>query len=169
MEFIIRKAGAEDVAGIMKVMEEAAGDKLHPQWFAADDEEYVRTHLSHGSFTLVAETETNQIAGFLIVKKPAREENLGLYLDFEEEKLEKVMVMDSAAVSQPYRGNHLQWRLVEEAEKIIDKKETAYLLCTVHPQNRYSLSNMQNHGYEVQKAIKCYGGLDRYVLMKAVL
>ena len=43
MEFLIRKAGPADVRGIMRIMEQAGTCHIHPDWFVADDEAYVRS------------------------------------------------------------------------------------------------------------------------------
>ena len=45
MEFQIRKAEPADVRGIMRIMEQAGKCHIHPEWFVADDEAYVRAHL----------------------------------------------------------------------------------------------------------------------------
>lgn len=168
MEFCIRNAGCADVSGIMKVMEEARTTTLHGEWFVADDENFVRDHLEENGFIVVAETQEGEIAGFFLVKYPCLEENLGTYLDYTEEELKKVAVMDSAAVAGSYRGNRLQEKMLKAAEKQIDKKRFCYLMCTVHPDNRYSLSNMERNGYIIRKKILCYGGLSRYILEKTI-
>lgn len=165
MIFQIRKATPVDLPKIMEVMKEAGNNPVHPDWFVDDDREYVKGHLDHRGFVVVAEAPKGEIAGFFLVKEPTQEENLGRYLDFSPQELEKVAVMDSAAVKSIYRGNGLQGKMLEEAEKLLDK-QFIYLLCTIHPDNVYSLHNMQNHGYEIQKKVKCYGGLDRFILMK---
>ena len=165
MTFQIRKATREDLPQIMEVMEEAASNSIHPDWFVDDDLEFVENHLDHHGFVVVAEASGGEIAGFFLVKEPAEEENLGKYLDFPHQKLAKVAVMDSAAVRSTYRGNGLQGKMLEEAEKLLDQR-FIYLMCTIHPDNIYSLHNMQNHGYEIQRTVKCYGGLDRHILMK---
>ena len=41
-----------------------------------------------------------------------------------------------------------------------------YLMCTVHPENRFSRYNMESHGYQVKKIARCYGGLERCILLK---
>ena len=45
MEFQIRKAEPADVRGIMRIMEQVGTCHIHPDWFVADDEDYVRAHL----------------------------------------------------------------------------------------------------------------------------
>ena len=137
--FLIRKADEADVVGIMKVMNEAQGDKEHPDWFVADNEDYIRAHLK---------------------------DNLGTYLDFDEEQLAHVAVMDSAVVGNAYRGNGLQGRMLDSAENFLNLEEYYYLMCTIHPDNQFSRRNMENHGYEVKKIALCYGGLSRCILLK---
>ena len=86
--FRIRKAEMTDVDEIMAVMHEAKNDKEHPDWFVSDDEEYVRTHIEEQGFVIVAQTADGSVAGFFIIKYPEnREDNLGTYLDFDEEQL----------------------------------------------------------------------------------
>lgn len=168
MDFKIRRAEIRDISGIMKLMEEAAGNRKHPEWFVSDDEAYIREHLYGSGFIIAAEAGNDEIAGFFIVKKPEMEDNLGVYLDFDEEKLSQVAVMDSAVVGCAWRGNGLQGRMLEMAETLLDKKKFRYLMCTIHPDNVYSLHNMQNHGYVVKKTAKCYGGLTRHILLKEI-
>lgn len=166
MNFIIRKAEEHDLSGIMKIMKEAENNPVHPQWFVSDEEETVRAHLTEDGFVIVAETEEKALAGFFIVKYPELEENLGTYLSFSEEELEKVVHMDSAVVSAGYRGHGLQGKMLKAAEDLIDKDKWKYLMCTVHPENRFSLSNMTGHGYEIRATVQCYGGLTRHILVK---
>ena len=48
---------------------------------------------------IVAQTADGSVAGFFLIKYPEnREDNLGTYLDFDEEQLSHVAVMDSAVV-----------------------------------------------------------------------
>lgn len=165
--FLIRKADETDISGIMKVMNEAQNDKSHPDWFVSDNEEYIRTHLKEHGFVIVAESAEGEIAGFFLIKYPEnREDNLGTYLDFEEEQLAHIAVMDSAVVGNAYRGNGLQGRMLEAAESFLDLEKYYYLMCTIHPDNQFSRHNMESHGYEVKKIALCYGGLPRCILLK---
>ena len=165
MEFILRKADRNDVDEIMGIMRETQEDTSHPDWFAADNEEYILGHLQGKGFTIVAVGE-NEIAGFFVVKKPEPEENLGIFLDFSKEQCERVWIMDTAVVAKKWRGHGLQSRMLLAAEEELTAFSPGYLLCTVHPENSYSLNNMQNNGYKVMKKVFCYGGLERFVLMK---
>ena len=89
-----------DMDGIMAVMYEAQNDKTHPDWFVSDDEEYVRAHMKEHGFVIVAQAADDSVAGFFLIKYPEnRADNLGIYLDFDEEQLSHIAVMDSAVVS----------------------------------------------------------------------
>lgn len=165
MEFVLRKAGRNDVAGIMRIMREAKEDTSHPDWFVADNEEYIKDHLQGKGFAIVAEAE-EEIAGFFVVKKPEPEENLGVYLNFSKEQCDRVWIMDTAAVAKKWRGHGLQTRMLLAAEEELKAFEPGYLMCTVHPKNRYSLNNMQKNGYKAMKKAYCYGGLERFILLK---
>lgn len=156
----------DDVDGIMEIMEEVRCNTEHPDWFVADDEAFVRAHLADRGFVIVAETMDGRIAGFFLVKEPEDNENLGVYLGFEKEKLARVAIMDSAAVGSEFRGHGLQGKMLEAAEAILDKERFSYLMCTVHPDNLYSLRNMQKHGYEIKTKTRCYGSLERDILLK---
>ena len=156
-----------DVDEIMAVMHEAKNDKEHPDWFVSDDEEYVRTHIEEQGFVIVAQTADGSVAGFFLIKYPEnREDNLETYLDFDEEQLSHVAVMDSAVVCCAYRGNGLQGHMLEEAERLLDTDQYYYLMCTIHPDNQFSRHNMEIHGYEVKRTALCYGGLPRCILLK---
>ena len=147
--FRIRKAEMTDVDEIMAVMHEAKNDKEHP------------------GFVIVAQTADGSVAGFFLIKYPEnREDNLGTYLDFDEEQLSHVAVMDSAVVCCAYRGNGLQGHMLEEAERLLDTDQYYYLMCTIHPDNQFSRHNMESHGYEVKRTALCYGGLPRCILLK---
>lgn len=166
MDFLIRRANENDLDGIMKIMREAENNPVHPDWFVSDDEASVRRQLEAQGFIMVAETEDQKIAGFFMIKYPDEEENMGKYLSFSKKQLEQVAHMESAVVSADYRGNRLQERMLHAAEEHLDKSKWKYLMSTVHPENRFSLSNMQRNGYEIQMTVQCYGGLTRHVLMK---
>lgn len=164
MKFIIRESNAQDVPEIMQIMHSAAQNGTPLEWYVTDTEEEVKKVLQKG-IVLVAENE-NTVAGFFIAKYPDLESNLGIFLDYSEKQLAEVVLMDSAAVAPAFRGFGLQGKMLEEIEKRINWQKYHYAMCTVHPNNKYSLHNMQKHGYEVKKTVKCYGENIRHVLVK---
>ena len=59
-------------------------------------------------------------------------------------------------------------KMVHTAEEELSGQGKRILLCTVHPENRYSLNNMLNQGYAIQKRVEKYGS-ERLVLRKDIL
>ncbi len=180
MEFIIKRAFWEDLLELAAIMKIGKAGMTNPEWFMEDSKEYIRDHIGHGpvaaedaGFTLKAVTMIEGkevIAGFFMVAFPGiGEKNLGHHLNMAEEQLKLVAHMDSVVILPQFRGYKLQYRLMGAAEEVL-RKETGYTIwmATVHPDNKYSLSNVQAHGYEVvAEAIK-YGGCRRYVLKKEI-
>lgn len=172
-EFMIRKAGAADVDAVWNLMEQVKAGMDHPEWYVTDTRSWVETHMEEAGFTLVAETESGELAGFFIVDFPAKRPGCGyekevaeLGLGLCEEELKQVAYMDSAAVSPAYRGHHLQSRLLLEAERELKNRSENHCFCTVHPDNYASLHTMQRHGYQILATKEKYGGLIRHVLYK---
>ena len=75
--------------------------------------------------------------------------------------------MDTSVVHPAYRGQGLQRKMVQTAEKALSGRGEKILLCTVHPENQYSLRNMQTQGYSIRKRVEMYGS-ERYILQKNI-
>lgn len=168
-EFTIRRAEPGDVDAIAKIMEIVRDSMEQPEWFVADDRAWVESHIQDQGFTMVAETAAlpAEIAAFFIVAFPkADENNLGQELKLNEEQLLLTAHMDSAAVLPLYRGNHLQGRLLEAAERELCRYPHQYLLATVHPENHASLHTMLRHGYVIVATKEKYHGRLRHILYK---
>lgn len=175
MEFLIDRAGMKHLPGIMEVMADAEKTVQKKEWFAADNEKFMQSILSGKGFIIGAwEKDTKEMAAFFAVVIPDKKDNMGKYAGLSEEELQKVVYMDSAAVKAKFRGNKLQQKMLLAAEEELDKRQKEerqdcqYRMCSVHPENSYSLQNMTGNGYEIAARTELYGGLDRYVLCKKV-
>lgn len=180
MEFEITRALPEDAEVLISIMKEVTAGLTNREWFIDDDADYIRAHIGHVpvlkgdcGFTLKAVTKVDDkevIAGFFMVDFPGTgERNLGHHIGLEEVGLAKVAHMDSVVILPQFRGHKLQFRLMGAAEQIL-RRETDYTIwmATVHPDNTYSLSNVEAHGYEVVAEAVKYGGYHRYVLKKEI-
>ena len=178
MEFEIKRAIPEDAEVLISIMEEVTAGLTNREWFIDDDADYIRAHIGNVpvagedcGFTLKAVTQKDDkevIAGFFMVDFPGTgERNLGHHIGLEEARLNKVAHMDSVVILPQFRGHKLQFKLIGAAEEVL-RRETDYTIwmATVHPDNKYSLSNVEAHGYEVVAEATKYGGFRRYVLKK---
>ena len=135
-----------------------------------------------------------ELAAFLIVRHPREaEDNLGQELwkmfvevsperqgehvainrmpadrSTRQELLQRTAHMESAAVAPSHRGKGLQRKLLARAEEIEIARGTKYLMATVHPDNSYSLRNLEAAGYQCVLETEKYGGLRRKVMCKAL-
>lgn len=166
MNFEIKKADIEDLEDIMDIMADCRNTLKNKEWFVADDEIYVRNHLEKNGFAVIARTDTEKAAGFFLIKYIDQEDELTCALGYDQKKIGKTAVMDSACVRQEYRGYSLQRKMQKAAERMLDKNQYHFLICTIHPDNLASLKSMQKNGFHIRKKIECYGGYTRYILEK---
>ncbi|MCI8659406.1 MAG: GNAT family N-acetyltransferase [Lachnospiraceae bacterium] len=170
-EFIIRRGVFADVKEIAEVMELTQRTMENPEWFVADDYSWIESHIEKQGFTMVAEIKTEQglkeIAAFFIIAFPDMDKkNLGKEIHLTAGQLALVAHMDSVCVRPQYRGNHLQGRLLEAAERELLCFPHQYFLCTVHPDNHASLGTMLSHGYVIVATKDSYYGRIRHILYK---
>lgn len=173
-------ATMEDIAEIKALMDSAVTDFARKDWYVTDDEAFISRHIGGEQPTMPREQGVKpegyilkcivdgKMAAFLIVRHPGdAEDNLGVYLpESEQVNLQLISHMESAAVHPAYRGQGLQGKLLQEAEEIERTRGTKYLMATVHPENIYSLRNLEKEGYKCILETKKYGGLRRKVLCK---
>lgn len=175
MQFLIERIDPDDVAGIR----EAAGlpwlvweQMEHKEWYAPDETEAISKRLRNGEgFAYRAVVmESGETAGvFLVIIPGLSEENLGYDAGLDRELLTRIAHMDSVAILPKFRGNDLQRKLAETAQAELSQKGYRILMCTVHPDNCFSRSNMLKQGYRVVGEAEKYGGHRREILMKEIL
>ena len=158
MELEIRQGGEpEEFIRLLMDVRNAMGES---DWFYLDPPEEIRA-MEPELWTAMDE---NRMAGALSILRPGPAEyNYGFDLDFSEAELHRVIQLDTVAVRPEYRGRGLQRILVAAAEKAQPKG--SIFLCTVHPDNRYSLSNFLASGYHIAKTLPKYGSV-RCILRK---
>lgn len=166
MDITIRKGTFEDTEALIALLREVWHSMDNKEWLYLDDPEEVRELMSDGTMQLWVAMESSRIVAIFDILIPGlRNFNYGYDLGFDEAALLQTVNMDTIAVHPDYRGLGLQQKLMAEAETWAFANGYSSLLCTVHPENRYSLQNMLKLGYTVQKELPKYGST-RYVLRK---
>lgn len=167
MNMTYRMAVMEDVDLVMTVMNQTVEAMTDKSLYMADDREFVKKHISDEGEIILAVAPDNPLpAGFLILRYPKEsEDNLGRDIGLTGEALLKVVHMESAAVALAFRGQGLMRKLIFNGEKIAAGKGYIYGMCTVSPQNPWSLSNMQTCGYKIKATVPKYGGVMRHILI----
>jgi len=137
-------------------------------WFYLDPPDTVREMMADGTMELWVAMDGERLAAAFNILHPGLSAcNYGYELGLTEEELLQVVHMDTSAVHMDYRGMGLQGKMVRTAEAELSGQGRRILLCTVHPDNCYSLNNMLKQGYEIQKRVGKYGS-ERYILRKDI-
>ncbi len=171
MEFRIQKAVPEQYEHVIRMIQNTKQTIKQQEWFAVDSADYMLTALTEnkGIAYFAISQKTNEIAGVFMYVVPGNQpENLGLDIDLPPKELPYVVNMDTVSVLPSYRGHHLQRRLMLFAEEELRKEGYHHLICTIHPENKYSMNNALSLGYEVKKICEKYGGYHRAVLLKTI-
>ena len=77
------------------------------------------------------------------------------------------MLIDSIMVKDEYRGQGLQRKILQFAQKQAEKLKMNGLVATVHPDNIYSLNNFVHEDYKVINRLNIHGG-QREILLKEI-
>lgn len=171
MEFNIEKASQEDACLFAEIILKVWEEMEQKEWFVADAPDYTREKLLEGKGMgyKAVEAENGMPAGVFLVTIPGEsEENLGNDLGMPLSERQKVAHMETAVVLSRYRGNHLQYRMMQEGEGDLRQRGYRYLMCTIHPENTYSLSNALKQGYQIMATKEKYGGYLRHILLKNI-
>lgn len=168
MAIVIRKGGMEHIEALIALLREVWEAMPNREWFYLDSPEDVRQMMADGTMELWVALDGEHLAGAFDILHPGLDAyNYGYDLGFAEEELLRVINMDTAAVHPEYRGRGLQKKLMETAEAELQERGKHILLCTVHPENRFSLNNVLKQGYSIQKELPKYGSV-RYILRKDI-
>lgn len=169
MELEIRKGTVEDTEQVLQLLRDVRESMEHKEWFYLDPPEMFREMMADGSMELWVAMDENRIAAMFNILTPGlKEYNYGYDLGFSREQLLRVVHMDTVAVHPEYRGLGLQRKLMQLAEASLAGSGERILLCTIHPENRYSLQNAQKRGFVIEKKLAKYGSV-RYILRKDIM
>ena len=135
-----------------------------PEWFVAEPYEEFDFWMNEerGILYLAVDEDENVGAMFFVILPGLHPDNLGYDLNMEA-------MMDTAAVLPEFRGHHLQYEMMQHAEADLREMGYKYLLCTVHPENVFSRSNVMKQGYEKLLTKEKYGGFLRDIWMKQII
>ena len=163
MDIQIRKISMDELHKYLEFSHIVKDMMVEDDWFFLDPDEEVREMMERDAVGIWLAEDGDRIAAAFCIVYPGLEEfNIGYDLGFSQEELKRVVHMDTAAVHPDYRGRGLQNRMMGLAEQELQGK---ILLCTIHPDNRYSLNNVLKLGYTIEKKTERYNSV-RYILRK---
>ena len=176
MEFEFRTAGSKDLDALDRLMKKVYAAIPDKDIFLPDSRQSIEKHLFDEGRILMAcplshgigqPAESVLTAAFLIVRFPkGAPDNLGSSKGFDREECDRVVHMESMAADPDYRGFHLQQRLMIQGEALARAAGFVHSMCTVSPDNPWSLNNVLALGYEIVETKPKYGGKLRHILYK---
>lgn len=168
-EIILRVVKKEEAEVVYQVMQEVYDRLENKALFANSDMDYIRAHIEAEGFLVGAYDAFGKMAGNFMVRYPMEaEDNLGRDIGLKQEELCKVVHMESAVVLPEYRGQHLQVKMLQYAEHVIDKERFWYFMATVSPDNPASYRSFEQNGYQLMMTKEKYGGFIRRIYCKKV-
>lgn len=165
----IRRVSAERLREAAEIVRAVESRMVQKEWFVAESYEEFKRWMSadRGLLYLASDMDSGKAAGMFFAVLPGMEpENLGYDIGMKETELGQVALMDTAAVLPEFRGMGLQYRMMQEAERDLKRMGYRYLMCTVHPENRFSRENVRRQGYRHVMTKEKYGGYLRDIWMK---
>lgn len=169
MELVIRKGTLADLEPFIQLLQEVQQGMVHKEWLYLDEPDEFRQMMEKGTMELWTAMDGECLAAAFDILIPGLDSyNYGYDLGFDEKTLMKVVNMDTIAVHPAYRGMGLQKKLMQEAEREVGRRGPKILLCTVHPDNSFSLNNILAQGYTIARKLPKYGSV-RYLLRKDIL
>ena len=167
-EIVLHLAKPEDVPAIMEIMEKAHEAMADPGAYILDDADYVSHYVQRDGFVLLALEDDIPVGFFMAAAPGLRENNLGRYLSFSEDELQKTLMMDSAAVLPQAQGKGIMGKMFAKAVEL-GQQQYPYLVGTVAPGNFPSIRNFEKNGFTVRKTITKPGGQVRLLMGKGDL
>lgn len=156
----------QDIYDLMRKVYERLEDKT---LFVLDSLEYVNAQITKEGFAVIARNKDESMVGAFIFRYPHMEEdNLGRDIQLADEQLNRVVHMESAVVLPEYRGGGLQSKMLQYAEKLIDKNRYKYFMATVSPDNPASYKSLEKNGYKCMTTKEKYHGKIRRIYLKEV-
>ena len=168
MDLQFQKGNSKDAEVFIQFLNDIKAEMPQKEWLYLDPPEVVYSMLENGTMEIWLAMDKDRVAAVFSLLYPGLETyNYGYDLELPETDLLRVVHMDTSAVHKDYRGYGLQRKMVYAVEQELAFQDEKILLCTVHPDNQFSLNNMMQQGYEIQKRVNKYGS-ERFVLRKNI-
>lgn len=164
----IKVLSDSDLDEIIRIQEEAFSVMENSATLRRNTKETFAVCFDEPSIAYGVMYEGRMIAFGMLYCAGEDHENLAYSLDNTDDyDLNKVANVKVIIVRPQFRGNGLQKYLIALLEKHAIDNGYKTLLCTVSPDNQYSMNNFVQSGYEPVKTLNKYGGLARVLLIKS--
>lgn len=166
---LITKEELRDAIALQKYVYEKLPNK---QVLYMDSYEEMYDDMKQGAKVIGVFNRAGEIIAYRYIGFPGiSSKNLGNDINMPRQELSKVVHLETTVVHPDYRGNSLQSMTLQQAIPMVKDLGYNHLLCTVSPQNVYSLFNIMKNGLRIKALKKKYGketdgsdGMWRFIL-----
>jgi len=171
-EYFMRFMTKEELRDVVALQKYVYDRLPNKQVLYMDSYEEIYDDMMQGAKIIGVFNKAKELIAYRHVGFPGRtEKNLGNDINMSKKELIKVAHLETTVVHPEYRGNSLQSLTLQVAIPIIKEFGYSHLLCTVSPQNIYSLYNIMKNGLIIKALKKKYGtdksgkdGIWRFIL-----
>ena len=144
-KIVIEKLNLKDIDKYIEFVEKIKENMEHKDWlgdFTKEDYEYL---LSNGSLIYIWKYNDIYVASGMLI--PTTQKDL-LKFNLEELDVDKTMDFGPEMVADEYRGNGLQKDVLNYLIEFIKKIGYKNCVTTIHPDNIYSINNIEKVGFK---------------------
>ncbi|MDF2890935.1 MAG: hypothetical protein K0R80_1302 [Clostridia bacterium] len=137
-----------------------------------DSYDEMLTDMNLGAKIVGVFNQNQELIAYRYVGFPGYDDkNLGYDINLPHKELGKVVHLETTVVHPDYRGNGLQSLTLQQMIPVVKEMGYKHMLCTVSPQNYFSLFNIMKNGLKIKALKRKYGdentgkeGLWRFIL-----
>lgn len=171
-KYIMRLLTNKELGEVVKLQEYVYEQLPNKQVLYVDTYKEMIEDMRQGAKIIGVYNSTEELIAYRYVGFPGESDrNLGIDIKLPVKELCRVAHLETTVVRPDYRGNSLQSLTLQQAIPLIKDLGYKHLLCTVSPQNFFSLFNVMKNGLKVKALRKKYGsdqsgkdGLWRFIL-----
>lgn len=173
-QYNMRLIAERDLKEVVSLQEYVYSQLPNKQVLYVDSYDEMLMDMRSGAKILGVYNEEEELIAYRYVAFPGySEKNLGNDIKLSQDELDQVVHLETTVVHPSYRGNSLQSLTLQHMVPIVKSLGYRHLMCTVSPQNAYSLMNIMKNGLKIKALKKKYGtdqtgkdGLWRFILHK---
>lgn len=171
-EYTMRLMSLDELNSVVELQNYVYEQLPNKRVLYRDTYEDMHEDLLSGGKIIGVFNEKNRLIAYRYISFPGENnKNLGYDIKLPETQLDKVVHLETTVVHNDYRGNGLQSLTLQHATSLTKSLGYRHLLCTVSPQNFYSLYNVMKNGLKIKALKRKYGtvanqkdGLWRFIL-----
>ncbi len=171
-EYVMRTIAAGELEAAVELQKYVYEKLPNKQVLYLDSYEEMLEDMKNGAKIIGVFNKAGEIIAYRYISFPGRsQKNLGNDISLAGRELEKVCHLETTVVHPDYRGNSLQSLTLQQTIPMVEKDGYRHVLCTVSPNNAYSLFNVIKNGLRIKALKKKYGkekdgsdGMWRFIL-----